>query len=210
MKINNRLQIVMLSTIALGLQTSGRAQGNLVNFNGWTNETMFVPPGTQSEFVQIDSPISATFEGGWTTNASGLYPGIPTDASPILTGSLDTVPGAIYEIAFAMQLGQFEGSAEMWFGDFTTNCDLTAFYNPANQGQPFGPVNMDFTVVATSATTTMSFQSYLDPVGGYASLYDVSVNEVPEISAARLFGFGGGVLLFAHQWLRLLQRKKFH
>jgi hypothetical protein len=195
----------MLSAFALGLQSSGRAQGNLVNLYDWANQTRYVPD--PNYYITIGSFNSANFRSGITTNP---LLGDPFIVEPILTGSLHTTPGITYEITFTMQLGSpFDafGGASLSFGNFITNCDLQ---NPANGNQPGynPPVNFDFTAIATSPTTAMSFNAGFNDYTDGMLLSNVAVMEVPEISASRLFGFGGCVLLLARQWRRFSPKRK--
>jgi hypothetical protein len=204
-RISRSLHMLMLSAFALGFQASGRAQGNLVNLYDWTNQTRYVPD--PNYYIIIGSFNSANFRSGITTNP---LLGGPFIVEPVLTGSLPTTPGITYEISFTMQLGApfaAFGGASLSFGNFTTNCDLQ---NPANGNQPGynPPVNFDFTAVATSPTTAMSFNAGFNDYTDGMLLSNVAVMEVPEISASRLFGFGGCVLLLARQWRRLFQKWK--
>ena len=202
MKISKLLQIVILSAMVLGLPISGHAQGNLVNLSDWTNETRGAE--NPNNHVQV---ISATFayfgpNGYWSTNG----PGQPVD--PILTGILDTTPGATYEISYTLSFSSPPGSvpnAQVTFDNCTTNATPPASFDGFFMLS--GTRSLDYTVVATSPTTTMSFNLYIfDDVGSF-TLSDVSVTAVPEISSARLIGFGACVWLFAKPWRRLSSRR---
>jgi hypothetical protein len=178
----------------------GHAQGDLVNLYNWSNETESVAPDTMSRFISIYSNSSADFYGGFTTNYSSGFA-----VCPLLVGTVNTVPGDSYEVSFTMQnmSGYAGGVAESFDGD-STNLSFPS----DDLGYTEIPVNVDFTAVATSTTTMVSFQCYLDPEGGQADLYNVSVTEVPESSASRLFLCGGFVLLMAKQLRKATQKQK--
>lgn len=199
-------QIAAIFVLMFGLQSSGQAQGNLADLYDWNNETQNVSPATQGEYVSIFSANSAGFYGGFATNnlADGYYHYV----SPILTGNLDTTSGATYEVSFTMVDNPIDtASATVSFGDFTTNFDLPINYSSGLNGIYGIPVTIDFTAVATSATTTMSFQNQVS-FEGNDSVYDLEVTEVPETSATRLFLCGGFVLLLAKRMRPLIQKRK--
>ena len=201
MSISKSLLSVIVTILAIGLQASGHAQGNLVNLYDWSNDTMY--SGSPQNNVSILSFNAASFNGSQSTN------GAPYSlALPVLTANLATGPGTTYEISFTMQNEFLEssGQTEVQFGGFTTNFDLPPARLIGGDLQSF-PVNIDFTASAASWLTTMEFTVPVD-TGDAISLNNFSVTEVPEISSASLFGFGGCVLLLVQQWRRLFQKRK--
>ncbi len=158
MQIRWILKVVLL-VVVLGLKGSGYAQGNLLNLYTWTNATMH--SSNPQHNVQIESFNSARFAGSLGTNNPYSFP-----VTPILTGNLATTPGASYEISFTMENMWITdwGPTEVSFGNFTTNFDLPRIQQRGSQYQYF-PVNLDFTVLANSSTTTMTFTVAVD-VGG--------------------------------------------
>ena len=182
----------------------GLAQGNLVNLYDWTNETVVEAGDNPDNFVSIGSSTSADFFGGLIDNSNVL-----TEVEPTITGTLDTVSGATYDISFTVEDDTLYGpsSATEYFGDTSTSISLP----PEQQNFPGDnvpvPVNVDFTAVATCATTTMSFGFGLDPTAGDDLLYNLSVTEVPETSSPGLFLFGVCILLLARQ-LRAATKKR--
>ncbi len=187
----------MLPSIVLGLQSSGLAQTNLVNLYDWN-----ISSDTGSPDVRITSFNSASFLGDGATN------GGPTSVST-LSGVLNTIPGATYEISFTMvnEVEQYGGGSET-FGNTGTSFLLTSTETNVPPNYIPNPVNIDYTAVATSTTTTMTFEASVDGEDGWTELFDASVVEVPETSGVGLLGFGGCFLLFANQWRRLLQKQK--
>lgn len=199
LKTSKALQTVMLPVIALGLQSSGHAQGNLVNLYDWTGETMYA--ADPNDGVIISSFNSANFFGAYSTNVLNG----PDHIVPILAGSLDTTPGTTYEISYTLEETynhSFFDGGYMKFGNDTNPCNFSdAIRNPGTD--TYAATNFyDYTDIATSTTTTMSLECHLDN-GDSIQVTGLSVIEVPEISAARLFGFGGCVLLLAQPWRRL-------
>ena len=202
MKISKPLQIILLLTVMLELQTRGQAQGNLVNLYNWTVETP-IPPNCYVVYpgsVTISSSNSATFYSGQNTITNIGSGWIYGANNPTLRVSLDTIAGATYEITCTLQnYSLMTGlSPQIVFGDYTTNLYVYGL----------NPVTIDFISIATSATTATSVGLYIgDPWYG-ASLANFSVIAVPEISAVKLLGFGGCVLIFAQRWRRLFQKRK--
>jgi hypothetical protein len=201
------LQVALASVLVFGLQLGAQAQGNLVDLYNWENETVVGSDPNPNDYLAISSAISARFSGGYTDQGGGV--------SPILTGSFATTPGATYQISFTMcNLNSFGGSASETFGDNSMNFDLPFVYLDGGESYSDTPVNIDFTAIATSATTTMSIECYLDPDGGSAALSDLIVTEgpelspVPEVSSIGLFCFGGCALLLARNWQRFFPKLK--
>jgi hypothetical protein len=189
------LPVALISVIVFGLQSRALAQGNLVDLYGWANETEVGYDPNPSDYVNVSSSNSANFYGDLSPNGFAV---------PIVSGSLDTIPGAAYEISFTLQNNFITFSdAQLYFGNTLTDIDLPSegSGNPANMS-PI-PVSIDFTAMATSSTTPMSFEFGLDSSGD-DSLYNFQVMEVPETSSAKLFALGL-VLLFAWKSRRLLQ-----
>ncbi len=187
MKKNRLLHFVLVSAVAIGLLANGRALGNLVNLNNWTGQTRY--GSSPNDGIAILSYNSALFSGFYSTGGAGLI-------VPVLTGSLNTTPGAAYEIRFTVANDPFHsetGSGTMSFGGFSAFIDLYAM------GGAGSSENFDYLVTATSALTTMSFSWGID--NGYqVSLSNVSVFEVPETaSSALLLAMGAGAVVFARR-----------
>lgn len=167
----------------------------------WSNETAYAVPGSEGNYISISSADSVNFSGGMGTNPYIFV-------VPVLAGDINTTPGATYEISFTMQdLNLFEGSASESFGAYSTNFNLPVVDESGDPGYYDLPVNIDFTAVATSATTMMSFQCFLDNDGA-ATLDHLMVTEVPETSTTRLFLYGGCALLLAKKLQKLAQKRK--
>jgi hypothetical protein len=178
-------------------QLKGQAQGNLVNLYNWSNQTVVGYDPNPSDYVNILSSTSASFFGDYSK--SGF-------AVPILSDSLNTVPGVTYEINFTLEDQNIEAcTGYAFFGNTSTDLDL-----PPPGGNPFNlsvvPVSVDFSAVATSVTTTMSFEFSLDS-SGIAGLSNLSVTEVPEVPDLELVVFLGFVLWGAKLSRRLPQMR---
>jgi hypothetical protein len=146
----------------------------------------------------VYSSNCALFQGGFADYNGDTF---PLAAVPTLTGNLYTTPGTTYEISFTMlDPAIYTGGASMTFGSFSTSLDFTSYPNYTSENQPFLPVNFDFTAIASSTSTSLSFSADLDPDGGAVYLEDLTVTAVPEPSAT---GFLGSV---AAGWLLLAQR----
>jgi hypothetical protein len=198
------LPVALVSAAVLGLQSSAQAQFNLSNLYNWDNVTKCVSSGALGQFISIYSYNSADFYGGF---ASGS--GAPRGASPTLTEQFDTTPGATYQISFTMQnLNSFGGSTFESFGDNNLNFQLPFTYTDGGEYYSDTPVYIDFTAVATSDLTTMSIQCNLDPEGGAASLSNLMVTQVPEVSSPMLFGFGGFALLLVRRGRQFFPKLK--
>lgn len=202
-------QIGVLSTMMFKFASIGQAQGNLVNLYDWNNDTAHVAPGHAGQFISIYNNTSAGFFGGFTTNPFSLVA-----ASPTLSDEFSTTPGATYEISFTMQnLNGFNGFASESFGNETLNFDLPVVLQNGGESYADTPVNEEFTAVATSTLTTMSFECYLDPNGGAASLGNLTVTELPvtdapEESTGSLLFYGGCICLLAKEFGRLVRKHK--
>lgn len=197
--------IALALAIVFGLQSNAQAQGNLVNLYNWENETAVGSDPNPNDYLAVSSSTSAKFSGGYTDQGGGV--------SPIMTGLFDTTPGASYQISFTMQnLSQFDGSASESFGNDTMNFGLPAVLLNGGESYADTPVNIDFTAVATSTTTAMSIECYLDPDGGAADLSGLTVtevpNEAPEASSILLFCFGCCALLLVRNWPRFFPKLK--
>ncbi len=186
---------LLLSTILLPLKSRGEVPQNLVDLYNWTNETMVGAGDNPNNYVFIRSATSADFDGGFTYESGGFVP-----VQPTIAGTMDTIPGVTYEICFTVQDDSVYGpnSAQIYFGNTCTDIDLP----PGMPGPNLSPipVNIDFTVEATSATTTMSFEFGLDPSDDEDSLYNLSVTEVPEARSENLMILFGCTLLCMRKW----------
>jgi hypothetical protein len=142
----------------------------------------------------------------------GNYGNFPALNRLNFIGDMNTTPGATYEISFTLQdasfSGDFDGAGDVSFGNCEVNLD-SAFedgYMTTN-GYLFPPVNYDFTAVADSSTTSMSFDFLLDE-GLNADLSNLDIMEVPEPSATRVLYCSGCLMLLARQWRKLTQKQK--
>jgi hypothetical protein len=184
---------LFLSAFLLPLQSHAQAPINLVNLYDWNVIGNTFDPGAD---VQVTSSTSAVFFGDFSTN------GIPT-ANLALSYDLNTTPGATYEISFTMEDEVlYDSYARETFGN-TGNC----FLLPVTQTNIFPgyfdtPVTIDYTAVATTAITTVSFGATADGDYGETQLWDVSVIEVPEVGSGKLFAFLGCILLYLGKWFR--------
>jgi hypothetical protein len=214
MKISKPLQIVVLSTIALGIQFTGRAQGNLVNlYENWTIGSVTSiggdgPIGIPSS-VDITSSTSAILHPGWANNAISIQYNQFGAIAPVLSGNLDTTSGTTYEITFTINsesAALISPNMSMSFGNFA----IDYFPVPAlGLGAPFNaaPLNIEFTAMAASPITFISFTEYpCDVVSDfYNSIYLSNLSvvavpqviPVPEVSTASLLGLGGCAWLLA-------------
>lgn len=157
--------------------------------------------------IDLYSSNSATFIGNY--NGEGGFNDL------VLAGSLNTTPGATYEISFTLQdkspIGDDGGSGSFLFGNSEMNLDGTFRDSYITNGTyEFPAVNYDFMTLATSSTTTMSFDLVLDE-GLNTALSNLAVTEItpaPEISSGRMFFYGGCIFLFAKQLQRFLRNRK--
>lgn len=182
-----------------------QAQENLVDLYGWSNETGYVQ--NPSNFVAIDSYNAAYFYSGITTD---FFTGGPFIVEPVLSGKISTTPGVTYDVSVTMQLNapyDIFGGASMSFGDFTNNCNLQ---NPANGDVPGynPPVSFDFTSVATSSSTEMTFYADFGDYTDGLSISDVMVTAVPEMSSTLLLFYGGCILMLAKRLQKVNQMRK--
>jgi hypothetical protein len=205
MKISEPLQIVVLSTIVLGLQFDGRAQDNLANLNDWTAQTEY--GSSPNSGIIISGSASAIFFGSYSTNVvSG-----PDHIIPILTGTLDTTSGTTYEISYNLEHdGRFIFCYGTFsFGSFNYGFDLPFTGQPSGTSEAF-----DFLVTANTLSTQMSFAWPAIDNGDAAFLSDFSVTalpemiSVPEVSTARLLGLGGCAWLLAPFGRRSFEKRK--
>ncbi len=185
---------LLLSAILLQIQSKVEAQANLINLYDWSNNTQVGYDTNPNDYVNLSSFNSASFYGDLSPNGFAV---------PILSGTLSTIPGAAYEISFTLENQNNEAcSGYEYFGNTSTDIDM-----PPAGGSPFSPtfapINVDFTVIANSTSTDMSFEFALDN-SGVASLSDLTVQEVPEMSTSEMFALGL-VLVFAWKSRRLLQ-----
>lgn len=177
-----------------------QAQGTLVDLYSWTDESVPI-----TGLIDIYSSNSATFVGNFAN--------FPALNQLNLIGDLDTATGTTYNISFTLQdssLGDFGGAGDVWFG--TDEISLNRAFEDGymtNGGYVFPPVNYNFTAVAASSTTSMSFNFVLDE-GLNADLSNLQITQiqpVPEASTGRLFCYGGCLLFLAKQ-LRKVTRKQ--
>ncbi len=182
---------LLLSAILLPFQSYGQAPVNLVNLYDWTNVTANTGGQDPSGFVIIKSSTSAIFQGG----LNGFNP-----IYPAIARALNTIPGAAYEISYTAEDLSESGPnvATLYFGNTSTQVDL-----PEHEfGSSAIPVNVDFTAMATSATTPMSFVFGTDIDNDQDYLYNLSVTEVPEVRTEKLLFVFGCALLYVRRWRR--------
>jgi hypothetical protein len=122
-----------------------------------------------------------------------------------------------YDINFTLQNGgQYTGIGGVTFGTAQTSLDYALSDSDSyftGTGYVFLPVDYDFTAIATSATTTISFDFVLDESESAAlSNLEITqvtqVTQVPEISATRLFCYAGCALLLAKRIRKVIPRQK--
>jgi hypothetical protein len=192
----------------IGFQSIGRAQGNLVNLYSWTFQTNLMPG------VLVSRPTSFTV---LSAEAVLLYIGQLEDTNPrvpvfgplnpTLTGNISTIPGATYELICTLQNldAMYLADPTFMFGNFSTNFVLLPSAPDA-----ISTLNIDFTVMATSTVTTMSFNPWCndDTGGGRFSISGFSLVQIPEISTGKLLGIGGSALLIAHRCRRFFQHDR--
>lgn len=202
------LIILLLLSIAIGLQSNGHAQGNLVNLFNWTFQTNLAPG------VLVSQP---SYETIVSAEAVLLYIGQSEDTNPRmaifgplnpnLVCDINTIPGATYELFCTLQNldAMYQANPTITFGNFSTNFVVLPSAPDAGTTS-----TIDFTVTATSATTMMSFNpgSNDDTGGSTFSISNFSLVETPEVSASTLFGVGGTALLLAHGWRRYFQNDR--
>ena len=189
--------------IILTLVTSiaGYAQGNLVNLYDWTVVSNTPPPpGTVYVYgsFQAASSNSGFFNWGAESHANGgLFPNMAS-----ISNNLTTIPGQAYEIACTSEAsGEFGGSISIQFGNFSESF-LLPVVDLGSGGFTDVPTNIDFTVVASSASTTMEIQPYLVDYPGGVQLSDFSVVAVPEPAVPGLWGVVIISLLGYKRWQR--------
>jgi hypothetical protein len=209
MRAGNVLLFILLLCVAIGLQSSGRSQGNLVNLYNWAFQTNLLPG------VLVSRPASETISSaesvllyiGQQEDTNPLVP-VFGPLNPILTGNISTIPGATYELVCTLQNmdSMYVADPTIIFGNFSTNFVLLP-----SDSDGITTSNTDFTVTATSMVTAMSFNPWCndDTGGGRFSISGFSLVETPEVSTATLFGIGGSALLLAHRWRRSFQNVRY-
>ena len=209
MNIIKSVQIVLQSSMALGLQSAGLAQVNLVNLYDWTPQTQYGFSPNQG--ISIDSFNSASFYGQYSVNGRGNRNDI---IHPILTASLDTVPGDTYEISYTLKMSNFSNFYTPGSVSFGNDINLFSFSFPQSQPRGDQIYGFDYTEIATPTTTAMTFYvGFIDTADAlYLSDFSVTtVSEmvpVPEVSTAGLLGLGGCVWLLAPLCRRSFGRNK--
>jgi hypothetical protein len=127
--------------------------------------------------------------------------------NPTLTGVINTIPGATYELICTLQNldAMYQADPTFMFGSFSTNFVLLPSTSDGST-----TLNVDFTVTATSTVTTMSFNPWCndDTGGGRFSISGFSLVQIPEISTGKLLGIGGSALLIAHRCRRFFQHDR--
>lgn len=206
MKLNSISCLVFLPMLTLGLPSPSRAQGCLVNLYTWSNATINVP--SPQVYLPITSSNSCEFIGGLTFTSGDPY---PVFVNPVLTTLLTTVPGTTYQISFTMeQLTPIAFSTRGTFSFGSFSDDLSAaissdfYYATSGYGEVIYPTNFDFTGVATSTSTAMSFSLIPDSAGAVA-LSNFNIEAVPETSAGSLLALGGMAFLSTKTGRRFVQ-----
>jgi len=177
----NRLTKIVSVLAAMGLAVgiSGLASANLVvngsfetgDFTGWTLSG-------NSGFSGVECP-GAPFAGPGDGNCDAFFG--PVGANAILSQTFATSIGQRYFISFDFQPdgGQPSFFSAVW----DAQPALISVTNPP--GSPYQVLS--FTALATTATTTLTFNFRDDP--GFLKLDSVAVN-VPEPGTMALLGIG--------------------
>ena len=203
MNQSKSLPTIILSLAAFAIQPNADAQGNLVDFSNWTLTGQGLYQGS-------GAPSISLYTSTGTQNAS--FTGVPSITGGFvlfaLTGSLNTKPGATYDISFTMQnAGQsYLEDPSMSFGSFGASCNLLAGETLNGTDYSFVPEHYDFSIVATDPITTMSFNVTPDIGQGVflsnVSVVQVQVQPVPESPSIRQFAFGACMLGLTQTWRR--------
>lgn len=210
MNISKPLQIAILSSMIFGVELGGYAQVNLVNLYDFTGATQNASSSNQGISADFDSVL---LYSAWGINGTGMLSG--GFILPILTGNINTTPGTTYEISYTVSHSQ-----QLWFAGLhpvvvfgSSSVDssgaLADGFNPQAAFASDVSVNVDYTYMATSASTPMTFYGYFGDNADSVKFSDISVTAltqvtpVPEVSTASLLGLGGCVWLLASFGRRL-------
>jgi hypothetical protein len=173
----------VLMVLALGavILMPGMASANLVvngdfetgNLNGWN----YIPAATNSWL-----PVQYGWLGGNYDASFGAGPGTTLPIDDTIQQNIATVVGQTY--TFSFQLANIQSQSP---NDFTASWDGVPLFNAVNLPD-FGYTQYTYNVIATAASSTISFAGY-EPVGAYL-LDNVNVNAVPIPPSALLLGSG--------------------
>jgi len=121
MKIGKLLRTTFWLAIMLGLQTGGRALANLVSLNDVTWAFTYNAP-----FGGTVPGNPATFQA--SPSSVGIYSGVflmneyfYACNAVLLTGYIDTTPGATYELTGTESGGQYGYGFDLAFGSTSVN-----------------------------------------------------------------------------------------
>jgi len=149
MKIIRLLRMVLWLTLAWSIQFAARAQSNLVNFYTWKMEYTQLTSNQFAPSINVVSSNNASIQIGRAIYQNSPFVSVFQPENPAFVGTLNTVPGATYQISCTLDNFDVQFASFPWltFGKFETNYSL-----PIAESQ-----SSSFTAVATSLSTTMSF-----------------------------------------------------
>ncbi len=204
MKINKFIRIILWLAIVLGLQTGGRALGNLVSLNdvawAFAYNAPFAGSAPENPATFQAGPSSVEIASGAFFKDEYFY---ACDAI-LLTGNFATTPGATYVLTCTESGGPYGYGFALAFG--STNVS----YQTGTLSGSSPPVSIELSLVATSTSTAIEFSPSFLEGNSAIDFSGLSVVEVPDdVSTFRLLGLGGCAWLlvprswrFAQLWKR--------
>lgn len=192
--------IAASAAFMLEFQSLAHAQGNLINLFDWTDNSR-----PYRGLIDVFNNNSGVFEGAYANSQGQLN-------QLNLTGQISTTPGAVYDVSFTLQdVSPFDsGIGSVTFGSIQSSLDY-AFSSQdshfTSNGYQFYPVTYNFTAVAASSMTSMTFDFTLDQ-GMNAEVSGLTVTEAPEVSSVELFGCGAFAWLFVRHWRQIVEKRK--